>query len=86
MMGVAGLQQWSSRSISCPTSSLAGEELSFPAFPYPPYDIQTGFMRALYRALEAGGVGLFESPTGDSQRLQAVRFTAPVHSTLPPST
>ena len=41
------------------------ERLDFPAFPYsPPYDIQLGFMRALYRALELGGVGLFESPTG----------------------
>lgn len=40
----------------------AGE--SFPAFPYPPYDIQEGFMHALYQALDKGGVGLFESPTG----------------------
>lgn len=38
---------------------------TFDAFPFPPYDIQTGFMRGLYQALEKGGVGLFESPTGE---------------------
>jgi hypothetical protein len=37
---------------------------AFPAFPYPPYDIQLQFMDALYSALDQGGVGLFESPTG----------------------
>jgi hypothetical protein len=48
-----------------PTTPPPPERLDFPAFPYsPPYDIQLGFMRALYRALELGGVGLFESPTG----------------------
>ena len=46
-----------------PPLLLAGRA-DFPAFPYPPYDIQLGFMGALYSALEAGGVGLFESPTG----------------------
>lgn len=35
------------------------------AFPYAqPYDIQTSFMRALYRTLEAKKIGIFESPTG----------------------
>ena len=38
--------------------------LSFPAFPHKPYQIQTDFMVALYRSLEAGGVCLLESPTG----------------------
>lgn len=33
-------------------------------FPFAPYRIQEEFMAALYRALEAGGVGIFESPTG----------------------
>jgi chromosome transmission fidelity protein 1 len=50
-----------------PLAAPAGEE--FPAFPFPPYDIQLGFMRALYRALEEGGVGLFESPTGEGAGL-----------------
>lgn len=37
----------------------------FPGFPYStPYSIQLDFMRALYAALEKGGVALFESPTG----------------------
>ena len=45
-----------------PSPPLAGT--SFPAFPYPPYDIQQQFMRALYAALDKGGVALFESPTG----------------------
>ncbi|NWI51300.1 DDX11 helicase, partial [Calyptomena viridis] len=33
-------------------------------FPYTPYGIQERFMEALYGALEAGRVGIFESPTG----------------------
>lgn len=33
-------------------------------FPYAPYRIQERFMAALYGALEAGRVGIFESPTG----------------------
>lgn len=38
----------------------------FPAFPYdPPYAIQQDFMAAVYRRLQTGGIGLFESPTGD---------------------
>ena len=39
------------------------EEIFFP-FPFPPYDIQEDFMKTLYRVLENGGVGIFESPTG----------------------
>lgn len=34
--------------------------------PYAPYDIQLEFMRAVYRCLEEGSVGIFESPTGKS--------------------
>ena len=37
----------------------------FGAFPYKPYGIQTDLMRSVYAVLEAGGVGLFESPTGN---------------------
>ena len=41
---------------------LAGR--TFPAFPYVPYQIQTAFMQNVYRTIEIGGIGLFESPTG----------------------
>ena len=33
-------------------------------FPFEPYGIQVGFMRALYDTCERGGLGIFESPTG----------------------
>ena len=33
--------------------------------PYTPYDIQTQFMKAVYRCIEDGKVGIFESPTGE---------------------
>lgn len=33
--------------------------------PYRPYDIQAQFMEALYGCIEDGGVGIFESPTGE---------------------
>ena len=45
----------SDREIDIPTD--------FP-FPFEPYDIQKGFMHELYRCLELGKVGIFESPTG----------------------
>lgn len=34
-------------------------------------------MRALYKALDQGGVGLFESPTGEFRNPQAVAYLAP---------
>ncbi|CAO2625666.1 ATP-dependent DNA helicase DDX11 [Lemmus lemmus] len=37
--------------------------IHFP-FPFPPYPIQKDFMAALYKVLEAGKIGIFESPTG----------------------
>lgn len=37
-------------------------------FPYTPYLIQEQFMQALYCALDAGRVGIFESPTGTVRR------------------
>lgn len=42
----------------------SNNDKSFDAFPYDAYDIQIGFMRKLYKTLECGGIGLFESPTG----------------------
>uniref|UniRef100_A0A672VFZ4 ATP-dependent DNA helicase DDX11 n=1 Tax=Strigops habroptila TaxID=2489341 RepID=A0A672VFZ4_STRHB len=44
---------------------------SFP-FPYTPYLIQEQFMAALYGALEAGRVGIFESPTGTGKSLSLI--------------
>ncbi|NXG40911.1 DDX11 helicase, partial [Psilopogon haemacephalus] len=41
-------------------------------FPYTPYLIQEQFMAALYGALEAGGVGIFESPTGTGKSLSLI--------------
>lgn len=42
---------------------MENDRTQFP-FPYKPYDIQEQFMRALYRTLDQGKVGIFESPTG----------------------
>lgn len=33
-------------------------------FPFTPYPIQKEFMENLYRLLEKGNIGIFESPTG----------------------
>lgn len=41
-------------------------ERRFDSFPFDPYSIQSEFMTALYDALEAKRIGLFESPTGAS--------------------
>ncbi|XP_036031632.1 ATP-dependent DNA helicase DDX11-like, partial [Onychomys torridus] len=37
--------------------------IHFP-FPFPPYPIQKDFMAELYKVLEAGKIGIFESATG----------------------
>lgn len=37
--------------------------IHFP-FPFTPYSIQKDFMAELYQVLEAGKIGIFESPTG----------------------
>ncbi len=55
---------------SCVTAhSRSTGRQEFPAFPYEPYDIQRRFMESMYATLEAGGVGLFESPTGAVGRM-----------------
>ncbi|NXB78621.1 DDX11 helicase, partial [Donacobius atricapilla] len=41
-------------------------------FPYTPYRIQEQFMEALYGTLEAGRVGIFESPTGTGKSLSLI--------------
>ncbi|PIA42699.1 hypothetical protein AQUCO_02000269v1 [Aquilegia coerulea] len=49
-----------------------GEEPTFPAFPYKPYSIQIDFMKALYQALNKGGVAMLESPTGTGKTLSII--------------
>jgi len=36
-------------------------------FPFTPYLIQQDFMKHLYRTLEDGKLGIFESPTGTAE-------------------
>lgn len=33
-------------------------------FPFEPYPIQLDFMKSLYKCIEQGKLGIFESPTG----------------------
>jgi chromosome transmission fidelity protein 1 len=40
--------------------------------PYQPYDIQLQFMRDLYRTIEDGKIGIFESPTGTGKSLSLI--------------
>ena len=41
-------------------------------FPFPPYDIQTQFMRNIFQCLEGGKLGIFESPTGTGKSLSLI--------------
>ncbi|XP_029378350.1 ATP-dependent DNA helicase DDX11 isoform X2 [Echeneis naucrates] len=41
-------------------------------FPYQPYSIQEQFMAALYKTLDQGKVGIFESPTGTGKSLSLI--------------
>ncbi|XP_059040470.1 ATP-dependent DNA helicase DDX11 isoform X2 [Mustela lutreola] len=45
--------------------------IHFP-FPFTPYSIQKDFMAELYRVLEAGKIGIFESPTGTGKSLSLI--------------
>ncbi|XP_077025773.1 ATP-dependent DNA helicase DDX11 [Tamandua tetradactyla] len=45
--------------------------IQFP-FPYTPYSIQKDFMAELYQVLEAGKIGIFESPTGTGKSLSLI--------------
>uniref|UniRef100_A0A8B9XPB2 DEAD/H-box helicase 11 n=1 Tax=Bos mutus grunniens TaxID=30521 RepID=A0A8B9XPB2_BOSMU len=45
--------------------------IHFP-FPFTPYAIQKDFMAALYQVLEAGKIGIFESPTGTGKSLSLI--------------
>ncbi|KAJ6660048.1 hypothetical protein lerEdw1_018246 [Lerista edwardsae] len=57
-------------------NDMAGEteekaKMKFP-FPYTPYPIQEEFMAKLYQVLEAGKIGIFESPTGTGKSLSLI--------------
>ena len=41
-------------------------------FPYKPYGIQSEFMNSLYKVLEEGKIGIFESPTGTGKSLSLI--------------
>lgn len=64
----------------CPCSAFsvwnAGRR-DFPAFPHTPYEIQKTFMESMYSTLEKGGVGLFESPTGNTPEVAKPSQTPP---------
>jgi chromosome transmission fidelity protein 1 len=55
-------------SINLKSDNKYDREIQLPEkFPFPyaqPYDIQLNFMKALYKTLELGKIGIFESPTG----------------------
>ncbi|KAH9519884.1 DEAD H (Asp-Glu-Ala-Asp His) box helicase 11 [Bulinus truncatus] len=44
---------------------------AFP-FPFTPYDIQKDFMKNMYKCLELGQIGIFESPTGTGKSLSII--------------
>lgn len=41
-------------------------------FPFPPYPIQTQFMKELYKCLENSKLGIFESPTGTGKSMSII--------------
>ncbi len=41
-------------------------------FPFPPYAIQSDFMRSVHEALDVGGIALLESPTGTGKTLSLI--------------
>ncbi|KAK2157466.1 hypothetical protein LSH36_191g04084 [Paralvinella palmiformis] len=62
---------------TCPTGQvdLKNVPIEIPEtfmFPFEPYDIQKGFMEHLYKALELGKIGIFESPTGTGKSLSII--------------
>ncbi|TMW60568.1 hypothetical protein Poli38472_000610 [Pythium oligandrum] len=59
---------------SASTMSQAEEAMDreFFSFPYEPYGIQLDLMRQLYRTLDAGHVGIFESPTGTGKSMSLI--------------
>ena len=56
--------------MSATAGAMAAEDRDF-SFPFPAYAIQNDLMRHIYATLDAGGVGVFESPTGTVRRFAA---------------
>ncbi|KAM4036597.1 ATP-dependent DNA helicase DDX11 isoform 3-T4 [Anomaloglossus baeobatrachus] len=54
-----------------PVTPRLAEPVTFP-FPFQPYPIQEQFMTELYRVIDAGKVGIFESPTGTGKSLSLI--------------
>ena len=54
---------------SSPSMEPSNEEFYHP---YEPYSIQLDFMQKLYRCIENGNVGIFESPTGTGKSLSLI--------------
>lgn len=52
--------------------------VSFP-FPFTPYEIQHDFMTHLYKTLEAGKIGIFESPTGTVRSINQYNDLAQIY-------
>ena len=44
-------------------------------FPFPPYGVQEDLMADLYKCLDEGGIGVFESPTGTGKSLSLICST-----------
>ena len=44
-------------------------------FPFPPYHVQEALMADIYKCLDDGGVGMFESPTGTGKSLSLICST-----------
>lgn len=44
-------------------------------FPFKPYAIQNELMIALYKCIDEGKIGIFESPTGNNTQLRINRQT-----------
>eukprot|EP00075_Anas_platyrhynchos_P034638 XP_027323891.1 ATP-dependent DNA helicase DDX11 isoform X1 [Anas platyrhynchos] len=67
--------RWAKPGGRCSPEAAGGGEPRSPSpfpFPYRPYPIQERFMAALYAALQAGQVGIFESPTGTGKSLSLI--------------
>lgn len=43
-------------------------------FPYAAYPIQVDLMNAIYKAIDTGSIGLFESPTGTVRILRPIFY------------
>ena len=58
-----------------PKRPRVAEEAHAFGFPFPPYDVQESLMKELYRCLDEGGIGVFESPTGTGKSLSLICST-----------